>query len=331
MDMKSKKPVRQALGRGLSALISSPRISVVPPSGANTAEIFVPEESRNIPHAAERGVTLQARYIPIQDVYPNPEQPRKHFSDAELAELSASIKELGLIQPILVRRSPDPGRYQIVAGERRWRAAKLANLAQIPVLIDDLADREALEVALVENVQRESLNPVEEAQAYKRLADEFSLSQAEIAQKVGKDRTSVTNLIRLLTLPEPVLAMIRKGELSTGHAKAILSVKEPSAQISLAKKSVNENLSVRALENLISRVVVLDAGKRVPTPMIERGQTANISPHINDVLEKLRRALGTKVSVKHHTSGKGKIEVEYFSEQELERIVDHICTVTATV
>jgi ParB family chromosome partitioning protein len=220
----------------------------------------------------------------------------------------------------------DKVNYEVVAGERRWRAAQRAGLAQIPVLIRDLDDLATLEIALVENIQRSNLTPLEEARAYQRLADDFSLSQKEIAERVGKDRASVANYMRLLALPQPVLELLQTGQITMGHAKAILTVKEPNAQIGLANKVVAENLSVRALEAIVSRVVVLDSGKKGKEK--EANGSANgsylRSADFPEVTDRLRTALGTKVLVRHHESGRGRIEIEYFSEQELDRLVDLI-------
>jgi ParB family chromosome partitioning protein len=183
-------------------------------------------------------------------------------------------------------------------------------------------DIQALEIALVENVQRSNLNPVEEAQGYQRLIDEFRLSQKDVAERVGKDRASVANYLRLLVLPESVMKLLQEGAISMGHAKAILTVREPSAQVSLARKAVDESLSVRALEAIVSRTVVLEAPKR-PVSRVGRERGADGVPV--DVIDRMRNRLGTKVVVRHHRSGRGKIEIEYFSEQELDRLVELIC------
>lgn len=324
-ENRTKKPLRNPLGRGLSALVSTP----APMSFGNAARAMVnaPLEDRNSEPEKPDG---QIRTLALDEIAPNPSQPRREFKELELKDLAESIRSVGVIQPIVVRPLPDasPAKYQIVAGERRWRAARLAGLNHIPAIVEDYLDKQALEVALVENVQRQDLNAFEEALAYKKLTDEFGLSQKEVAERVGKDRASVANYLRLLTLPEQVCTLIRDGQLSMGHAKAILTVREPSAQISLARKAINENLSVRALETIVSRVVVLDAGKRSPhgSAPARTGSLETIpeSP-FPEVIDRLRRSLGTKVALRHHRSGKGRIEIEYFSEQELDRVVEHIC------
>jgi ParB family chromosome partitioning protein len=347
-EMEQKKTVRSALGRGLSALISTPPVSVVPPSNSSsTNSNLVPfersqgETESGRASAAAMAMTVSAsngsapsgagttqgegvRYLPIESVIPNPKQPRQEFLQTELQELSDSIKTLGILQPVLVRTplGDDSGKiFEIVAGERRWRAAKLAGLTQIPALIRTLTERETLEIALVENIQRANLNPIEEATGYQRLVDEFGLSQQTVAERVGKDRASVANYLRLLKLPEFVLGLLKEGKISIGHAKAILTVREPAAQASLARKILAENLSVRQLESIVSRSVKLDNNRTRESG----GEVGEESSSTTAIMDRLRRSLGTKVLLSHHRSGRGKIVVEYFSEQELGRIVDQMC------
>lgn len=329
MEVKKGGKGKSVLGRGLSALISTP-VPVHPPIATPVNQDFIApngnlavktHDSQLDPAEATRS---QVRFIDVDRIVNNPAQPRQEFKEAEIVELAESIRALGIIQPILVRpaKYAQAGNFEIVAGERRWRASKLAGLKQVPCISQDLSDRETLEIALVENIQRSNLNPVEEAKAYQRLMDEFSLSQEEVAQRVGKDRASVSNYIRVLRLHASVIELLREGKLSMGHAKAILTIKEPAAQASLAKKVINENLSVRALEQIVSRVVVLDNGQTAKSK--KGGVQDQINP-FPEVVDRMRNALGTKVSVKHHNSGRGRIEIEYFSEQELDRVVEHIC------
>ena len=331
-----KKPNKKALGRGLSALISTQAVPVfrgkenLPVDGRSSkrplATVSGGKSQSAPPYAASQDSDLdhEVHYLPLEQVTPNPFQPRKEFDPLELQELCSSIKTHGVLQPVIVRPSQekDGKQYEIVAGERRWRAANLAEISQLPVIIKSITDKEALEVALIENVQRSNLNPIEEARAYQTLADEFSLNQAQIAERVGKDRASVSNYLRLLKLPPEVIEYLQNGKLSMGHAKAILTVKEPVAQLSLAKRCVVEGLSVRAVEDIVSRVVVLDTPKRNSVPRHNGGEGAALVSELND---RLRNSLGTKVAIQHHRSGKGKIEILYFSEQELERLIDHIC------
>lgn len=325
------KASKSVLGRGLSALISSPvpvsfnRDDVPRTQASIIGNSNLARANMEAPAAAE--ASSQIRFVDVSQIIGNPSQPRQEFKEAEIIELAESIRTLGVIQPILVRPSKRPGEsnFEIVAGERRWRASKLAGLKQIPCIVQEVSDRESLEIALVENIQRSNLNPVEEGKAYQRLMDEFSLSQEGVAQRVGKDRASVSNFIRILKLPASVLELLREGKLSMGHAKAILTIKEPAAQQSLAKKVINENLSVRALEAIVSRVVVLDNGQAAKSKSVESRASGDKLNPFPEVVDRMRNALGTKVVVKHHSSGRGKIEIEYFSEQELDRLVEQIC------
>lgn len=331
MLKNQKKPARSALGRGLSSLISAPAVSVVPPARPISVPTMVDGQAAiaaapidTNPTPSENGGKA-VHFVPVDRIVNNPAQPRQRFAEDEVAELAGSIRSLGVLQPVLLRPclGERAGLYEIVAGERRWRASKLAGLTQIPALIREMDDLETLEVALVENVQRSNLNPVEEAKGYQRLIEEFQLNQKDVAERVGKDRASIANYLRLLALPDGVLKLLEEGAITMGHAKAILTVKEPAAQQSLARKAVDETLSVRALEAIVSRVVVLDAPKRPSSKGEGRGRTIDGVPV--DVIDRMRNRLGTKVVVKHHRSGRGKIEIEYFSEQELDRLVELIC------
>jgi ParB family chromosome partitioning protein len=311
MDLSKslRKNTRSALGRGLTALVSSsPAVAVdVRRDPANTPESTV----------AASPLPAGVAFLPLEALKPNPTQPRTHFSEQDVSELSESIKILGVLQPILVR--PQGGEYQIVAGERRFRAASRAGLTQVPVIIKEIDDRQTLEVALVENVQRQNLNPLEEAKGYQRLMDEFSLSAQEVSERVGKDRATVANLVRILRLPVGVQEMIADGRISVGHAKAILTVKEPSAQTNLANKVIAESLSVRALEAIVSRVVVFDGGKRGSDEKESKRRRENaVYPELE---ERLRNAVGTKVSI-HRTKQGGSIELHFFSDAELDRLVE---------
>jgi ParB family chromosome partitioning protein len=305
------------LGRGLSALISTQPAApvVVAPQQEPASNVDTPvvgHDSTARTSAEKGGVT----YLKLSEISANPEQPRSHFSEQEINELSESIKALGVLQPILVR--PFNGSYQIVAGERRYRAATQAGLAQVPVLIRDLSERETLEIALVENVQRQGLNPVEEAQGYQRLIEDFSLSAQEVAERVGKDRASVANIVRLLKLPPVIQEMLKDGRLSVGHAKAILTVKEPVAQIGLANKIIAENLSVRAIEAIVSREVVFDAPKKSGAKT--GASTSSNEPVYPELEERLRNVLGTKVTIQRSRTG-GKIELHFYSDEELDRLI----------
>lgn len=301
-----KKAPRPALGRGLSALVST--AAAVPVMSQQVVE------NTTVSPVTPTIDSPNTMFVDVARITANPDQPRVDFPEQEINELSESIKTLGVLQPILVR--PRAGAYQVVAGERRFRAAIRAGLVQVPVLIKDLSDRETFEIALVENIQRLNLNPLEEAKGYQKLMDEFNLSAQEVADRVNKDRATVANLVRVLKLPTAVLDLLRDGKISVGHAKAILTVKEPAAQTSLAEKVIAEGLSVRALEGIVSREVVLDA------PKVVRGGrvVAEVSPH-PELEERLRNSLGTKVAIKKSKQG-GVIELHFFSDSELDRLVD---------
>lgn len=340
MSESAKK--KRGLGRGLGALISAQpvRVDVVSQVERPSGEVKKNDKVVELSNRANRSESTDfeekkiatnnllpadelVRFVPINNVTPNPEQPRKSFNQQEVSELAASIKELGVLQPIVVRPLSNE-EFQIVAGERRWRAAKEVRLAQIPVIIKKFSDKQALEVGLVENVQRSDLTPLEEARGYEELMKRFNLSQQEVADKVAKDRTTVANAVRLLRLPIEVQAFIESGAISVGHAKALLSVKEPKLQVALAHKVLKERLSVRDLERIVNRKVNLNTpsrkgafGKSVNNEG-EKQSTFQIS-------EDMQRALGTKVRVVEHASGRGKIVVEYFSREELSRIYDLIC------
>jgi ParB family chromosome partitioning protein len=276
------------------------------------------QEPANVPDViSDRSVTEGVAFLPLKDLKPNPTQPRTHFSEQEVVELSESIKALGVLQPILVRLYN--GEYQIVAGERRYRAATRAGLEQVPVIIKEIDDRQTLEIALVENVQRQNLNPLEEAKGYQRLMDEFSLSAQEVAERVGKERATVANIVRILRLPVGVQEMVADGRITVGHAKAILTVKEPSAQTNLANKVIAESLSVRALEAIVSRVVVFDSAKKSSDEKdVKKPRESAVYPELE---ERLRNAVGTKVSI-HRTKQGGSIELHFFSDAELDRLVE---------
>ena len=331
--------MKNVLGRGLSSLVSAQPQPVRLPN--NSAALKAPAEvdksamETNVVSmvktkevALEDGGSSKVSYIPVADIAPGQFQPRQEFSETEIKELSNSIQNHGLLQPVLVRKNKAGAstQYELIAGERRWRAAQMAGLLEIPALVKVLSDQESLEIAIVENVQRNDLNPLEEALAYQRLMNEFALTQEGVAQKVGKERATVANLLRLLKLAPEVQEMLRSEQLSTGHAKALLTIKEAAAQISLARKVVSESLTVRNLENVISRVVVLDTGTRKATEQIERANSAaDASSAFPEVIERLRNALATKVTLKHKKSGSGSIEIQYHSENELDRLVESLC------
>ncbi len=249
--------------------------------------------------------------IDINKIIPNPRQPRAEFAPETLAELAESIKSQGIIEPILAR--PKNGKYELIAGERRWRAARKAGLTLLPAIIKDFSDEESLELALVENLQREDLNPMEEAEAYSKLSNEFQMTQADIAKKVGKDRSTVANMMRLLELPREIQVSIRRGQINVGHARPILSVAGESERLAVWKEILRNNLSVRDVEQIVH------GGEKDPMRMRKRKPVKN--EELIDLTELLTTHLGTRVRI-HGSVKKGKIEINYFSQEDLERIVE---------
>ncbi|MBQ1367867.1 MAG: ParB/RepB/Spo0J family partition protein [Firmicutes bacterium] len=287
---------KRGLGRGLNALI-----------GADV-EIASEENEKKAENPVQAAVVL----LDIRKIDPDSAQPRKNFDDEALEELADSIKAHGILQPLIVQKK-DEDRYQIIAGERRWRAAKKAGIMEIPALVKEYAPEEMLEISLIENIQRENLNPVEEAKAYRRLVEEYSLKQEEIAKRVGKNRTTITNSLRLLGLDDEVLSYLVSKDLSAGHAKALLSVRNKERQIALARKAVKEGMSVRKLEALVQE-------KPKQIALVEPLNPAEEIVY-KDITRTLQNALGTKVSIVRGPK-KSKIEIEYYSEEELERLVE---------
>lgn len=254
-------------------------------------------------------------FVDINLVEPNREQPRKHFDEDALQELSDSIKQYGLIQPILVQDRKTY--YEIIAGERRWRASKMAGLKQVPVIIRNLTEQEIVEISLIENIQREDLNPIEEAQAYKRLLEEFNLKQDEVAERVSKSRTAVTNSMRLLKLCDEVQQMIIDNMLSTGHARAIISIEDPEEQYALAQKIFDEKMSVREVEKYIKGM------NKTAKPKKKKNES--LEAIYESTEEKLKNALGTKVQItSREKEGSGKIDIEFYSHDDFERIIEKL-------
>lgn len=268
----------------------------------------------------EKAEPKQEVMVPISKVEPNKEQPRKNFDEDALLELSESIKQFGVLQPLLVQDKKDY--YEIIAGERRWRAAKLAGLKQVPVIVKHLTDQEIVEISLIENIQRENLNPIEEAIAYKRLLNEFNLKQDEVAERVSKSRTAVTNSMRLLKLSDKVQQMVIDDMISTGHARALLGIADEEKQYTLAQRIFDEKLSVREVEKLVKKMQ-----KQKSAPAKENADKAKLDAVYQDVEEKMKTILGTKVVINQKDSMKGKIEIEYYSPQELDRIYELFQTI----
>lgn len=296
MMATKKAGAGKALGKGLDSLI---------PNGKENPTALKKAENVKV-----KEVVKDELFVKINQVEPNREQPRKDFNEDALMELSDSIKQYGIIQPLIVKERN--GYYEIVAGERRWRAAKMAGLKEVPVIIKDYSEQEIAEIALIENLQREDLNPIEEAMAYKRLLTEFNLKQDEVAERVSKSRTAVTNSMRLLKLSEKVQQMLIDDMISSGHARALLTIEDEELQYSIATKIFDEKLSVRETEKLVKN---LDKPKKEPT-VLEDGAI------YEDLQEKIKSIMGTKVVINRKTNTKGKIEIEYYSVDELDRIMD---------
>ena len=284
------------IGKGLDALIPSGGVSKTVEKPAKVAD--------------KDGVVN----VKISKVEPNREQPRKNFDEDALQELAESIKQFGVLQPILVQERDDY--YEIIAGERRWRAANIAGLKEVPVIIRNLTEQEIVEIALIENIQREDLNPIEEAQAYKRLLTEFNLKQDEVAERVSKSRTAVTNSMRLLKLSDEVQQMVIDEMITTGHARALLAIEDPEQQYILAQKVFDEKLSVRDIEKLVKNL-----GK---TKVQKKSKEKQLTAIYQEIEEALKGKLSTKVSIVAKENGAGKIEVEFFSHEELDRLMDII-------
>ncbi len=290
---------KSGLGKGLDSLITDK-------VGKNTTVKVKTEEKE-----ATDGVMLN-----INKVEPNRDQPRKNFDEDALLELAESIKQFGILQPLLVQKKDDY--YQIVAGERRWRAAKMAGIKEVPVIIKQLSDQEIMEISLIENIQRENLNPIEEALAYKRLLNEFNLKQDEVAERVSKSRTAVTNSMRLLKLNEKVQQMVIDEMLTTGHARALLGIDDQEKQFLVAQKIFDEKLSVRDTEKLVKKLQKEKKEKKDGSDQKDE----KLEAIYRDLEEQIKQIFGTKVYIKQKNEKEGKVEIEYYSQDELDRIVD---------
>lgn len=300
---------RGGLGKGLDSLI--PKSDSV-----NTTPVKQTVQTQVVEKVVEKVVHAE-QMVKINDVEPNRSQPRTMFEEDALLELADSIKQFGIIQPLIVQKKENY--YEIIAGERRWRAAKMAGLKEVPVIVKEYTDQEAVEIALIENIQRENLNPIEEALAYKRLLTEFNLKQDEVAERVSKSRTAVTNSMRLLKLGEKVQQMVIEDMISTGHARALLAIEDLQEQYTIAMKIFDEKLSVRETENLIRLL-------KNPKQEKEKKEKEHLFVY-NDLEEKIKSVIGTKVHINQKAKGKGKIEIEYYSAEELERIFDMLMSI----
>ena len=295
--------LKRGLGKGLDSLIPTNVMMESEVKHATVSTASSPEE--------EKDGTLMVK---LSKVEPNREQPRKNFDEDSLQELAESLKQFGMLQPILVQNRGDY--YEIIAGERRWRAAKIAGLKEVPVIVRELTDQEIVEISLIENIQREDLNPIEEAQAYKRLLTEFHLKQDEVAERVSKSRTAVTNSMRLLKLCDEVQKMVVDDMISTGHARALISIEDPEEQYLIAQKIFAEKLSVREVEKLVKDLY------KPPKPPKEENKT--LQAIYQEISERLKQSLSTKVSVSAKQNGAGKIEIEFYNHEDLERLLERI-------
>ena len=298
-ETKGKSKPKKGLGRGLGAFFDDVPLSPATPS---------PQV-----HASSANDGSGVKILKLRDIEPNPDQPRKAFEKDALEALAKSIKEHGLIQPILVRPEKN-GVYIIIAGERRWRAAKLAGLTEVPCIEGDYSEKEVMEIALIENLQREDLNPIEEAEGYRKLMDTYALTQEEVSERVGKSRSAVANALRLNNLSDALKTLVAKGLISQGHARALLSLKSEDDRRLLAEKIQKEDLSVRQTEALASAIQNKKAQKK-PTPIDK-----NVEGYFKNLSDELSHKFSTKVSIRHGKK-RGKIEIEYYSNDDLEKIL----------
>ena len=293
---------KSGLGKGLDSLIPNKKNDI------SDSKVEKKQEKEN--DSPKSGEIM----VRINEVEPNRDQPRKDFDEDALMELADSIRQFGILQPLLVQKKKNY--YEIIAGERRWRAAKLAGIKEVPIIVKDYTDQEIVEISLIENIQREDLNPIEEAQAYKRLLTEFHLKQDEVAERVSKSRTAVTNSMRLLKLCDEVQKMVVDDMISTGHARALISIEDPEEQYLIAQKIFDEKLSVREVEKLVKDL------HKPPKPPKEENKT--LQAIYQEISERLKQSLSTKVSVSAKQNGAGKIEIEFYNHEDLERLLERI-------
>jgi ParB family chromosome partitioning protein len=298
-------PRKNGLGKGLDSLIAD-----------KVGKTAIASKTENTEE-----ISSDATLININKVEPNREQPRKKFDEDALVELSESIKQFGILQPLLVQKRQDY--YEIIAGERRWRAAKIAGIKEVPVIIKELTEQEIMEISLIENIQREDLNPIEEALAYKRLLTEFNLKQDEVAERVAKSRAAVTNAIRLLKLDERVQQMVIDEMLTTGHARALLGIEDQEKQYVLAQKIFDEKLSVRDTEKLVKN---FQKEKKNSNSEVKKADP-KMEAIYQELEEQMKTILGTKVVINQKDEKRGKLEIEYYSQDELDRIIDMLRTI----
>ena len=300
----------RGLGRGLDVMIPDNNGSTKQSVSKSSKKTVSSDHEKNAEHHFLHSGEIKVK---ISKIEPNREQPRKQFDEDSLLELAESIKQYGILQPLVVSDKKDY--YEIIAGERRWRAAKMAGLKEVPVIIKELSEQEIVEISLIENIQREDLNPIEEAMAFKRLLEEFHLKQDEVAERVSKSRTAVTNVMRLLKLEKEVQQMLIDEMITAGHARALLAITDRDTQIQIANKIFDEKLSVRETEKLVKSIL---KPKKEKTVMKDSAEDAIYE----SLEEKMKGIMGTKVTINRKKNDKGRIEIEYYSKNELERIID---------
>jgi ParB family chromosome partitioning protein len=334
MEINKDSSNKKRLGRGLGSLLGEADVQGVADYAAPEKKSTEPAKAQALTHAkpahpvgatqaspAAAPIDPENRIwkIAVDKLVPGIYQPRKNFEKESLQELADSIKQNGILQPIAVRKRQGGG-YEIIAGERRWRAAQLAGLHEVPAIIKQVSDRDALQLALIENVQREDLDPVEEAESYQRLMDEFKLSQQEVAEKVGKERSTVANSLRLIQLPSEIKEMIIEKLISTGHAKVLLSISDRAQQIKMAKQIVEKGLSVRALEQTIKNLANLALAKKEEKGALDIDVATKLAKELADQLQK---SLGTKVEI-NYKSGKGQVNIQFYSDDQLTQIYEKL-------
>ena len=308
--------LRKGLGKGVDALIPTAESRNAASKKTDSKAKEKPEvqvvEKEVVKEVVKEVKVPADTTLPVSSIEPNRNQPRKNFDKAELEELADSIKRYGVIQPLVVQKKNDY--YEIIAGERRWRAAKLAKIKEVPVVIKDYEPQEASEIALIENLQRSDLNPIEEAKAYKNLIEEYDLRQEDVATRLSKSRSAITNSMRLLNLSDKVQGMIEEGDLQMGHARALLGLENETLQEKTAKTVVDKGMSVRDTEKLV-KSILHPKQKKLPIPTQNTAEMQRLT-------DRLKEILGTKVSINHKANGKGKIEIDYYSTEEFERLFE---------
>jgi ParB family transcriptional regulator, chromosome partitioning protein len=315
-----RKVPKKGLGRGLESLLgeasSLSSMKIEDDVVVETKTTVAPKPMAVVPQAPAVPENMRIWNLAIENVTPNREQPRRHFDHAHLLELANSIKEKGILLPIVVRRSTE-GKFEIIAGERRWRAAQLAGKKEVPAILRTSENQEALELALIENIQRQNLNPIEEAEAYQRLGEKYGLTQQTIADKVGKDRATIANLMRLVTLSPEVKNFVKAGEIQLGQAKVLLAISDKNLQLKIAKKVINLKLSVRATERIVAQALTPQGAD------LEIEGAGDVEREIQHLTSELQKLLGTKVKIEND-QGRSKLSIQFYSISELNQFVDKL-------